>query len=168
MSRRTPNFIHCQDRVLLQSFSDHHYFPTYPKVQNFFFNFFFSIEYSRKLNNLLLPAVQILNYISITTPFTDSSVDKESAYNAGDPSSIPGYGRSAGDGIGYPLQYSGASLVAQLIKNPPAMRETWVQSLGWEDALEKGRATHSSILAWRIQWTEEPGRLKSIGSPSWT
>jgi len=59
-------------------------------------------------------------------------------------------GRSSGEGTGYPLQYSWASLVAQLIKNPPAMRETWVQSLGWEDPLEKGKATHSSILAWRI------------------
>ena len=124
MSRRTANFIHCQETVL-QSFSDHNYFPTYPNVQNFFLKFLFSIEYSPKLNNLLLPAVQILNYLDITTPFTDSSVDKESAYNAGDPSSIPGYGRSAGDGISYPLQYSGASLVAQLIKNLPAMRETF-------------------------------------------
>ena len=58
-----------------------------------------------------------------------------------------------GEGIGYPLQYSWASLVAQLVKNPPAMRETWVQSLGWEDPLEKGKATHFSILAWRIPWT---------------
>ena len=56
----------------------------------------------------------------------------------------------AGEGIGYPLQYSWASLVAQLVKNPPAMWETWVQSLGWEDPLEKGKATHSSILAWRM------------------
>ena len=56
-------------------------------------------------------------------------------------------GRSAGEGIGYPLQYSWASLVSQLVKNPPAMWETWVQSLGWEDSLEKGKATHSSILA---------------------
>ena len=56
-------------------------------------------------------------------------------------------------GIGYPLQYSWASLVAQLVKNLPAMRETWVQSLGWEDPLEKGKATHSSILIWRILWT---------------
>ena len=63
---------------------------------------------------------------------------------------IPGLGRSAGKGIGYPLQYSWASLVAQLVKNPPAMRETWVQSLGWEDPLEKGKATHYIILAWRI------------------
>ena len=61
---------------------------------------------------------------------------------------IPGSGRSAGEGIGYPLQYLWASLVAQLVKNPPTMQETWVQSLGWEDALEKGKATHSSILAW--------------------
>ena len=59
-----------------------------------------------------------------------------------------GQGRSAGEGIGYPLQYSWASLVAQLVKNPPAMWETWDGSLGWEDPLEKGTATHSSILAW--------------------
>ena len=52
-------------------------------------------------------------------------------------------------------------------KNPPVMRETWVQSLGWEDPLEKGTATHSSILAWRIPWTEEPGRLQSLGSQTY-
>ena len=56
-----------------------------------------------------------------------------------------------------------ASLVAQRVKNPPAMQETWVQSLGWEDPLEEAKATHSSILAWRIPWTEEPGRLQYIG-----
>ena len=55
-----------------------------------------------------------------------------------------------GEGIGYTLQYSWASLVAQMVKNLPAMRETWVRSLGWEDPLEEGMATHSSILAWRI------------------
>ena len=66
---------------------------------------------------------------------------------------IPGSGRSPGEGIGYPLQYSWTSLVAQLVKNLPAARETWVQSLGWEDTLEKGKATHSRILAWRISWT---------------
>ena len=65
-------------------------------------------------------------------------------------------GRSAGEGIGYLLQYSWASLVAQLLKNPPTMRETWVRSLDWEDPLEKGKAIHSSILAWRI-----PGVTKS-------
>ena len=56
-----------------------------------------------------------------------------------------------------------ASLVAQMVKNLPAVWETWVQSLGWEDLLEKGMETHSSILAWRIPWTEEPGRLLSMG-----
>ena len=88
-----------------------------------------------------------------------SSVGKESACNAGDPGSIPGLVRSPGEGIGYPIQYSWASLVAQLVKNPPAMRETWVWSLGWEDSLEKGKATHTSILAWRIPWT-----IQSMGS----
>ena len=66
---------------------------------------------------------------------------------------IPGSGRSLGEGIGYPLQYSWASHVAQLAKNPSALRETWVQSLGWEDPLDKGKATYFSILAWRIPWT---------------
>ena len=78
--------------------------------------------------------------------FPDSSVGEESACNAGDPGSIPRSGRSPGKGIGYPLQYSWASLVAQLVKNLPAMPETWVGSLGWEDPLEKGDATHPSIL----------------------
>ena len=78
---------------------------------------------------------------------------KESTSNAGDPGLIPGPGRSAGKGIGYPLQYSWASLMAQLVKNLPAMRDTWVQSLDWEDPLERGKATHSTILAYRIPWT---------------
>ena len=85
--------------------------------------------------------------------FPDISVGKESTCNAGDPGSISEPGRSPGEGIGYPLQFSWASLVAQLVKNPPAMWVTWVRSLGWEDPLEKGRATHSSILAWTIPWT---------------
>ena len=129
--------------------------------------------------------------------FPHSSVGKESAWNAGDPGSIfeserstgegigsplqyswaslvaqmeknpgdlhscnAGYlglilgsGRSAGEGIGYPFQYSWASLVAQMVKNPLIMQETWVRSLGWEDPLEKGKATHSSVLTWRIPWT---------------
>ena len=78
---------------------------------------------------------------------------KESACNVGDPSSIPGSGRSAREGIAYPLQYSWASLVAQIVNNLPATQETWVRSLSWEDALEKGTATHSSVLVWRIPWT---------------
>ena len=91
-----------------------------------------------------------------------SSVGKESACDAGDPGSIPGLGRSAGEGIGYPLQYSWAFLVAQLVRNPPAMWKTWVQSLGWEDPLEKGKDTHSSNLAWRIPWTKPMG-LQRVG-----
>ena len=78
--------------------------------------------------------------------FPGSSAGKESACNAGD----PGSGRSAGEAIGYPVQYSWVSLVAQMVKSLPAMQETWVRSLGWEDPLKKGTATHPSILAWRI------------------
>ena len=63
-----------------------------------------------------------------------------------------------------PLFISRASLVAQSVKSLPAVQETWVQSLGWEDSLEKEMATHSSILAWKIPWTEEPGGLQSMGS----
>ena len=67
-----------------------------------------------------------ITLITVWKDFHDSSVNEESACNAGDSSSIPGSGRSAGEGIGYPLQYSWASLVAQLVKNPPAVWETWV------------------------------------------
>ena len=67
---------------------------------------------------------------------------------------IPGSGRSSGEGIGYPLQYSWAALGAQTVKNLPAMQETWLQFLGWEDPLEEGMTTYSSILAWRIPWIE--------------
>ena len=82
------------------------------------------------------------------------------------PRSIPGSARSTREGVGYPLQYFCVSLVAQLAKNPPAVQETWVQSLGWEDPLEKWLATHSSILAWRI-----PGQsmgLQRVGHNSVT
>ena len=83
--------------------------------------------------------------VSFYGGFPDSSVGKESTCNAGDPGLNPGSGRFAGEGIGYPLQYCWASLVAQLVKNLPAMWETWVQSLDWEEPLEQGKATHSSI-----------------------
>ena len=85
------------------------------------------------------------------------SAGKESTCNVGDLGLIPGLGRSPGEGKGYPLPYSWASLVAQLVKNPPAMQETWVRSLGWGHSLEKGKATHSSILAWRIPGTVYTG-----------
>ena len=87
----------------------------------------------------------------------DSSVGKESTCNAGDPSSIPGSGRSAGEGIGYPLQYSWASLVAQLAKTACNAGD-----LGWEDPLEKGMATHFNILAWRIPWTVQSMGLQRV------
>ena len=96
--------------------------------------------------------------------FLGSSAGKESACNVVDPSSIPGSRSYPREGKGFPLHYSWASLVAQVVKNLPAMSETWVWSLGQEDPLEEGMATFSSILAWRIPSTEEPGRLQSIGS----
>ena len=117
---------------------------------------FSSITYiiiSMTLDDKLSHSSWFIYIINLSIGFPDSSVGKESTCNAGDPSSIPRLGRSAREGISYPLQYSRASLVAQLVKNLPAMWETWVQSLGWENPLEKGKATHSSILAWRIPWT---------------
>ena len=108
----------------------------------------------------------VMSLLSILTSFEVchfSSVGKESAFNAGDPSLIPRLGRSAGEGTGYPLQYSWAYLVAQLAENPPAMWETWVLSLGWEDPLEEGMVTHSSILAWRIPH----GQRSLVGYSLW-
>ena len=90
----------------------------------------------------------VKTYIYITymcVCFPARSAGKEFVYNTGDPRLIPGSGRHSRGGHGNPPQYSWGSLVAQLVKNLPAMPDTWVQSLGWE-----GMATHSSILAWRI------------------
>ena len=101
--------------------------------------------------------------------FPGSSVGKESVCNAVDPGSIPGWGSSPGKGIGYPLQYCWASLVAQLVKNSRAKWETWVQSLGWEDPLEEGMATYSSILAWRIPMGRRTWQTTVHGvTKSWT
>ena len=93
-----------------------------------------------------------------------SSAGKESSWNAGDPSSVPGLGSSPGEGIGSPNQYSWASLMAQMVKNLPALWKTWVRSLGWEDPLEEAMAIYYSILAWKIPSTREPGGLQSMGS----
>ena len=79
----------------------------------------------------------------------DTAAGKESTCNAGDPHSIPWSGRSSGEGIGYPLQYSWASLVAQMVKNLPAMWETWIQSLAWEDALYSGLENSMDRRAWQ-------------------
>ena len=95
--------------------------------------------------------------------FTIWGTRELSTCNTEDPCLIPVSRRSAGEGIGYPLQYSWASLVAQLVKNLPAMWETWVWSLGWEDPLEKGTATHSNILAWRIPWTVKSMVSQRVG-----
>ena len=96
--------------------------------------------------------------------FPGSSAGKESACNVGDPSSTPGSGRSPGEGIGYQLLYSWASLVVQMEKNQLGTWETGVLSLCCEDPLEKEMPTHSSILTWRIPWTEEPDGLQSVWS----
>ena len=93
--------------------------------------------------------------------FPDSSVGKESTCNSRDPGSISESGRSPGDEIGYPLQYSWASLVAQLVKNLYAMRVTWVQSLGWGDPLEKGTTTHG-LQNSQVFW---PGEFHGRYSP---
>ena len=112
----------------------------------------YSIRIKITLSKKYMAILNLFVYDTIVLKLT-SSADKESTSNAGDPGSIPGLGRSPGERIGYLLQYSWASMVAQLVKNPPAMRETWIRSLGWDDPLENGMATHCSILAWRIPWT---------------
>ena len=95
--------------------------------------------------------------------FPDSSVGKESVCNARNPGSIPGSGRSAGEGTGHTPQYSWVSLVVQLVKSPSTMRVTCVRPLGWEDPLEKGKATHCSNVAWRIPWTIQSMGLQRVG-----
>ena len=97
-----------------------------------------------------LMVIIIISNICWCCSFPGSSGSKESACKAGDPGSISGLGRSPGEGIGYPLQYPWASLVTQMVKNPPAVRETLVRSLQSEEPLQEGMATQSSILAWRI------------------
>ena len=90
--------------------------------------------------------------------FSDGSAGKQSTCNAGDPGSIPGSGRSTGEGIAYPLQYSWASLVAQLVKTPPAMWKTWIGKIPWR----RERLPHSSVLTWRIPWTVYPWGCKEL------
>ena len=98
-------------------------------------------------------SIYSFRYCFTNMGFPESSVGKESACNAGYPGLIPGSGRSAGEGIGYPLQYSWASLVALLVKNPPAMRETLGSIPGLGRSPGEGNDTHSSVLAWRMPWT---------------
>ena len=106
--------------------------------------------------------------------FPSSSACEESTCNAGDSSSIPGWGRPLKKGsspvfLGFLLQYSWASLVTQMVNKLPAMWEAWVQTLGWEDLLEKGMATYSSNLAWRIPMDRRAWWVKVYGvANSWT
>ena len=120
-------------------------------------------EVKQLVLQLLSGTTRISTPIALNPGFPGSSAGKESTCNAGDPGSIPGLGRSAGEGIGYPLQYSWASLVAQMVKNLPAVQETWVQS--WVGKIPWKRAWHPTpvFLPGESPWTEEPGRLQSMG-----
>ena len=134
------------------------------KIYTFFFGSYFFFPLNIWRNHHALQYLNIIWYVHLFSSYFSqgkvsrglpgSSAGKESACNAGDPGLIPGSGSSPGEGIGYPLQYSWSSLVAQMVKNLPAVRETWVQFLGWiqfqENPLEEGMATHSSVLTWRI------------------
>ena len=103
------------------------------------------------LDGMSVPSSRLLSlepealntFLKIRFGFPDSSIGKESLCSTGDPGLIPGLGRFTGEGKGYPLQSSWASLVAHLVKNLPAVWETWVRPLGWEDPLEKGKINHS-------------------------
>ena len=102
----------------------------------------------------------VKDHKSIVRSYPDSSVGKESACNMGDPGSIPEVGRSPGEGLGYPLQYSWASLMAQLVMNPPAMQKTWVWSLGWEDHLGKERLPTPVFWPGEFHWLYSPWECK--------
>ena len=105
----------------------------------------------------IYPSKYILRFIAKKNEYSHSLVAqlvKKTAMQE-TPVWFLGQERFPGEGIGYPFQCSWASMVLQMVKNPPAMWETWIRSLGWEDPLEKGTATHSSTLIWRILWTEE-------------
>ena len=97
-----------------------------------------------------------------TDCFPGSSADKEFPCNAGDPSVIPRSARSPGEGIGCPLQYSWASLVAQAVKNPPAMQDAWVQSLGWEDPWRREKVPTPVFLPGEFHGQEEPRRQATV------
>ena len=107
----------------------------------------------RRLDVITNSASMNLSKLQEIVGFLGGSAGKESTCKVGGLGLIPGLGRSTGEEKGYQLQYYWASLVTQTIKNVPTIQETWVRSLDWKDPLEKGTATHSSILAWRILWT---------------
>ena len=127
---------------------------------------YYSVELYHKTQIMYEIFSLILRY---SLGFPSSSASKESACNAGDPDLVPGSGRTPGEGIGYPFLYSWAFLVVQMVKNPPAVWETCVRSLGGEDPLEEGMATHPSVLAWRIPIVRGAWRATVHGiMKSWT
>ena len=103
---------------------------------------------------------QGIGLIYVKGGFSGSSAGKKSACNAGSPGSIPGSGRSPGEGLGYPPQCSWDSLVAQMVKNPPTVWETWVGKIPWRRAWQPT----PMFLPGKSPWTEEPGGLQSVGS----
>jgi len=119
----------CFSRSAYLSLYDRHWFPPFSRYDTTYFILKF-----------------IHNVYFIIRASLVAQLVKKSACNAGEPGLIPGLGRSPGEGIGYPFQYFWASLVAHLVKNSPAMQETWVRSLGLEDPLEKGMTTHSKMF----------------------
>ena len=129
-----------------------------------FYRFWFQHQkhYQSMLYYIKVFIFPLLNVCSGARGFPGSSAGKESTCNPGNLGLIPESGRSPREEMGYPLRYSWASLVTQMVKNPPVTWETWVLSLGWEDTLEESMS-HSS-LAWRISWAEYLGRLQSMVS----
>ena len=150
--------VNSTNRCLNVKQSKNFYFINFIEIQCIWWNKsimnFFHVPWGKLKENKLILFKQVVK------GFPGSSAGKESTCNAGDPGLIPGLGRPPGEGKGHPLQYSWASLVAQLVK----MLETWVQSLGWEDPLEEGMQPTPIFLPGESPWTEEPGGLQSMGS----
>ena len=105
----------------------------------------------------------IFTFIMCSMDFPGSSAGKESACNTGDPGSVPGLGRSREEGIGYAFQYSWASLVAQMVKNPPSMWETWVWSWVGKIPWRRKQQPTPIFLPGESSWTKEPGGLQPVG-----
>ena len=134
------------------------------REENWFFFFCIMVSISFCLRSLPLWAVLLFVCVcvfSVTIQFTKEAQLVKNPPAIQETLSIPGSGRISGEGLGYSIQYSWASLVVQAVKSLPAMWETWVRSLGWVDPQEEGMATHSSILAWRIPMDREAWQATS-------
>ena len=167
--------------ILILDISNGNNLSVLDKIYTFFFGSYFFFPLNIWRNHHALQYLNIIWYVHLFSNYFSqgkvsrglpgSSAGKESC-SAGDIGSIPGLGSSPGEGIGYPLQYSWSSLVAQMLKNPPAVWEAWVQLLGWiqfqENPLEEGMATHSWV-AWRIPMDRGTLRAAVHGvTKSWT